>query len=81
MFFFVKKFVHCGGGVFLLRRGLHREREKSKIKSTRALLRTSAFGAAGRGRTGTVSLPMDFESITSAYSITAAYIGNGTIIL
>ncbi len=30
-------------------------------------------GAAGRSRTGTVSLPADFESATSANSITAAY--------
>ena len=30
-------------------------------------------GAGGRTRTGTVSLPMDFESITSANSITPAY--------
>ncbi len=29
-------------------------------------------GAAGRSRTGTVSLPADFESATSANSITAA---------
>ncbi len=31
------------------------------------------FGAAGRSRTGTVSLPADFESATSANSITAAH--------
>ena len=36
------------------------------------------FGAAGRSRTGTVSLPADFESATSANSITAA---NVTMIL
>ncbi len=30
------------------------------------------FGAGGRGRTGTVSLPLDFESSTSANSITPA---------
>ena len=30
------------------------------------------LGAGGRTRTGTVSLPMDFESITSANSITPA---------
>ena len=35
-------------------------------------------GAAGRSRTGTVSLPADFESATSANSITAA---NVTMIL
>ena len=33
---------------------------------------TGCFGAAGRSRTGTVSLPADFESATSANSITAA---------
>ena len=31
------------------------------------------FGAGDRGRTGTVSLPLDFESSTSANSITPAY--------
>ena len=31
------------------------------------------FGAGGRGRTDTVSLPLDFESSTSANSITPAY--------
>ncbi len=30
------------------------------------------FGAGGRTRTGTVSLPVDFESTTSANSITPA---------
>ena len=32
------------------------------------------FGAGDRGRTGTVSLPLDFESSTSANSITPANI-------
>ncbi len=36
------------------------------------------FGAGDRGRTDTVSLPLDFESSTSANSITPAY--NGIII-
>ncbi len=31
------------------------------------------FGAGGGGRTRTVSLPLDFESSTSANSITPAY--------
>lgn len=31
------------------------------------------YGAGGRTRTGTVSLPVDFESTTSANSITPAY--------
>lgn len=30
------------------------------------------YGAGGRTRTGTVSLPVDFESTTSANSITPA---------
>jgi|LSQX01.3.fsa_nt_gb hypothetical protein len=34
--------------------------------------RASGFGAGGRGRTGTVSPPLDFESSTSANSITPA---------
>ncbi len=38
------------------------------------------FGAGDRGRTGTVSLPLDFESSTSANSITPAGIRNGCII-
>ena len=33
-----------------------------------------SFGAGDRGRTGTVSLPLDFESSTSANSITPANI-------
>ena len=40
-------------------------------------------GAGGRGRTGTVSLPLDFESSTSANSITPAsalHFGNKSII-
>ena len=32
-----------------------------------------SYGAAGRGRTDTVSLPRDFESRASANSTTAAY--------
>ena len=36
------------------------------------------FGAGGRTRTGTVSLPVDFESTTSANSITPA---NVTLLL
>ena len=32
------------------------------------------YGAGGRTRTGTVSLPVDFESTTSANSITPAHI-------
>ncbi len=39
------------------------------------------FGAAGRGRTDTVSLPRDFESRTSASSITAAFLNCSNIIL
>ena len=31
------------------------------------------YGAGSRGRTDTVSLPTDFESVTSANSITPAY--------
>lgn len=39
-----------------------------------------SFGAGDRGRTGTVSPPPDFESGTSANSITPAGIHNGCII-
>ena len=41
------------------------KKEKSTCKS-------KCFYADGRSRTGTVSLPADFESATSANSITAA---------
>ncbi len=37
-------------------------------------VRSSLFGAGGGGRTRTVLLPTDFESVTSANSITPAYI-------
>ena len=57
------------------------EETKTKI---RPLSRTDfRFGAGGRGRTGTVSLPLDFESSTSANSITPAsalHFGNKSII-
>ena len=43
-----------------------------KISDTRQCIRYF-FGAAGRGRTDTVSLPPDFESGASANSTTAAY--------
>ena len=38
----------------------------------RPLVYASLFGAGDRGRTDTVSLPLDFESSTSAKSITPA---------
>ena len=43
---------------------------QKKIEAKRTLLRR---GAGGRTRTGTVSPPVDFESTTSANSITPAY--------
>lgn len=44
-------------------------------KVSRTLGSTYVFlGAGGRTRTGTVSLPVDFESTTSANSITPAQI-------
>ena len=42
-----------------------------KIKKDAAIC--YIFGAADRGRTGMVSLPLDFESSASANSTTAAY--------
>ena len=45
----------------------------TKEKRTRPSLVLFSFGAAGRGRTDTVSLPRDFESRASANSTTAAY--------
>lgn len=54
--------------------------EKQKQKRMRTLIkkqaldtRTCSPGAGDRGRTGTVSLPLDFESSTSANSITPAW--------
>lgn len=54
--------------------------EKQKQKRMRTLIkkqaldtRTCSPGAGDRGRTGTVSLPSDFESDTSANSITPAH--------
>ncbi len=38
------------------------------------MLPLKKYGAGDRGRTGTVLLPSDFESDTSANSITPAYI-------
>ncbi len=45
----------------------------TKRKENKASLVLFSFGAAGRGRTDTVSLPRDFESRASANSTTAAY--------
>ena len=52
--------------------------ERQKTPEFRGFFGVASFkmcnhGAGGRTRTGTVSLPMDFESITSANSITPAY--------
>ena len=55
--------------------------EKSVLKKTDFLMekkkyglpkKSVFFGAGDRGRTDTVSLPLDFESSTSANSITPA---------
>ncbi len=46
--------------------------EKKKERQFPFLEIAVPFGAGGRGRTGTVSLPLDFESSTSANSITPA---------
>ena len=46
----------------------------TKKKGLTSILST-LHGAGGRTRTGTVSLPVDFESTTSANSITPAYSG------
>ena len=46
---------------------------RSRNKKTPKPYRFGSFGGAGgRTRTGTVSLPVDFESTTSANSITPA---------
>ena len=42
-------------------------------KSAFVIDKSGFFGAGGRGRTDTVSLPRDFESRTSANSITPAF--------
>ncbi len=48
------------------------ERKEQSEKPAEMLRQIFRFGAGGRGRTGTVSLPLDFESSTSANSITPA---------
>ena len=48
--------------------------KKASIHKVKSLMNTR-YGAGGRTRTGTVSLPVDFESTTSANSITPAYSG------
>ena len=50
------------------------DRRHQKIREEQVPL--SFFGAGDRGRTDTVSLPLDFESSTSANSITPAYYYN-----
>ena len=54
--------------VFCLHRGFYIQKEMPD------LLLEIGLGAGGRGRTDTVSLPLDFESSTSANSITPANI-------
>ena len=60
----------------------HRTRNISRLFSKKIKKipnERNLFGAGGRGRTDTVSLPLDFESSTSANSITPAN-GTGNII-
>ncbi len=47
-------------------------KKKSEPFTNKVIGSDFAFGAGDRGRTGTVSLPLDFESSTSANSITPA---------
>ena len=49
------------------------ESVRTQIKKQALDTRTCFHGAGDRGRTGTVSLPSDFESDTSANSITPAH--------
>lgn len=49
------------------------KRMRTLIKKQALDTRTCSPGAGDRGRTGTVSLPSDFESDTSANSITPAH--------
>ena len=48
------------------------ESVRTQIKKQALDTRTCSHGAGDRGRTGTVSLPSDFESDTSANSIIPA---------
>ena len=72
--------ISHAAGVFHLRSKFHKSRKGfiSLKRNRLCLVDKGGFfsGAGGRTRTGTVSLPMDFESITSANSIMAA---NSTI--
>ena len=52
------------------------ERDNTKAKS----YDLAFYGAGGGGRTRTVSLPLDFESSTSANSITPALLGHYSIL-
>ena len=47
--------------------------KRMEYKKMRVFSKILSFGAEGRTRTGTVSLPVDFESTTSANSITSAH--------
>ena len=71
--------VSCGGPYANSRRtltqsvgGLATGHRRHKKKTTKTVV--FFYGAGGRTRTGTVSLPVDFESTTSANSITPAQI-------
>ena len=54
---------------------------KGSEQKSPTFCKRSGFGAGSRGRTDTVSLPLDFESSTSANSITPAYSIHTTDIL
>ena len=51
---------------------LERKNCKKEVPRLRVCVSRHLTGAGGRTRTGTVSLPVDFESTTSANSITPA---------
>ena len=51
---------------------LQKKHKKSSVHNIKSVMNTR-YGAGGGTRTHTVSLPTDFESVTSANSITSAH--------
>ena len=72
--------VNLGLNPFHAKRGDQFDQSERRRKKTERRLPLCFFGAGDRGRTDTVSLPLDFESSTSANSITPAYSIEQTIL-
>ena len=69
-----KAFVYLKEAVKRERLGrLFRYKARTPMLTLTVSISAFLYGAGDRGRTGTVSLPLDFESSTSANSIIPAY--------